>query len=356
MKPDAPFFSVIIPAYNAESTLASTLDSVLQQDFDDWEVIVVDDGSSDATCKVATRFAERDPRVRLRRQPNAGAAAARNLAASCARGDFLCLLDADDLYEPDYLRVQAAFIEANPGYDIYSCTGRLLFPDGSTEPMWTARTLERMRSKPSVSLPRVLGGDPIFVMAAIRARSFHAVGGFRPEVRRSEDFDLWIRMLAMGYRHVCNPVALGLYRRHESSKSHQLALHRRECAKMLVGLAAERSMVELGHADALLRTASRYVARAEREELIQDPGDYDAHAGWRRRFVKLRPGFESRSKFVLELAVVVLSPRLYSKLMRRRRREMPWSALYVRSTPHGAAAPHIREEPESADPGRLPQD
>lgn len=104
--------SVLIPAYNAATFLAQTLDSVLCQTWPHLEVIVVDDGSSDDTLAVAQRYA--GPRVRVVTQPNAGASAARNHAFSFATGAYIQYLDADDLLHPDKIRAQMACLQEHP--------------------------------------------------------------------------------------------------------------------------------------------------------------------------------------------------------------------------------------------------
>jgi glycosyltransferase involved in cell wall biosynthesis len=96
----APTVSVITPAFNAAPYVRETLDSVLAQTFTDFEVIVVDDGSTDETAAIVDWYAQRDPRVRVVRQANRGIAAARNTAIAHARGRFLALLDSDDLWFP----------------------------------------------------------------------------------------------------------------------------------------------------------------------------------------------------------------------------------------------------------------
>ncbi|HEY9862115.1 MAG TPA: glycosyltransferase family A protein, partial [Candidatus Obscuribacterales bacterium] len=95
---DAPLVSVIIPAYNAERFIARTLESVLNQTYQNIEVLVVDDGSSDRTPEIVHHFAEIDARIILFHQSNAGVAAARNLAIQHAKGEFIAPLDADDIW------------------------------------------------------------------------------------------------------------------------------------------------------------------------------------------------------------------------------------------------------------------
>lgn len=111
-----PLVSVIVPAYNAESCIGQALDSALSQTYDQIEVLVVDDGSRDRTADVARAFAERDPRVRVFRQENAGVAMARNLAIEHARGVYVAPLDADDRWHPEKLEREVARLEAGgPG-------------------------------------------------------------------------------------------------------------------------------------------------------------------------------------------------------------------------------------------------
>jgi glycosyltransferase involved in cell wall biosynthesis len=108
-----PLVSVIVPAYNAEVYLQRTLASAQAQTWRRLEIIIVDDGSNDATPAIAGTAAREDGRVRVIRQANAGVAAARNRAIAAARGQLLAPLDADDLWHPDYLRRQVAALEAS---------------------------------------------------------------------------------------------------------------------------------------------------------------------------------------------------------------------------------------------------
>ena len=102
--------SIITPCYNGERYIAETIESVLGQTYANWEMLIVDDGSSDGTYDLAARYAERDDRVRLIRQANAGTAAARNRAMREAQGRYIALLDADDLWDRDFLERQLAFM------------------------------------------------------------------------------------------------------------------------------------------------------------------------------------------------------------------------------------------------------
>ncbi|MDD4887932.1 MAG: glycosyltransferase family 2 protein, partial [Thiomonas sp.] len=114
--PDA-LVSVVIPAYNARNTLAQTLDSLFAQTHRNLDVVVVDDGSTDGTAEVLEAFAGR---VRVIRQANAGIAVARNASVQAARGDYIALLDADDLCRPDRIAMQLRYLQTHP--DILLCS------------------------------------------------------------------------------------------------------------------------------------------------------------------------------------------------------------------------------------------
>ena len=108
---DKPLVSVIIPAFNAAEYIRQTLNSVLAQTYQAMEVIVVDDGSSDATGAIVEEFVKKDARVQLVRQSNAGVGAARNTAIRMARGEYIAPLDADDIWFPEKLEKQVACME-----------------------------------------------------------------------------------------------------------------------------------------------------------------------------------------------------------------------------------------------------
>lgn len=123
-----PRFSVIIPAYNAEAFLARAIESVLAQTWPAHEILVVDDGSTDATAEVVAKFGDR---VRYLRQDNAGVSAARNAGAQAASGDWLAFLDADDWYYPDRLKWHAEWIERDGDLDFLTGDYDYRRPDGS---------------------------------------------------------------------------------------------------------------------------------------------------------------------------------------------------------------------------------
>ena len=129
---DAVRISVIIPAYNAESTLQEAVSSVLAQRFSEIEVVIVDDGSTDGTGAICDALADGDERVRVVHQPNRGVSAARNAGLARARGDYIAWLDSDDAMDETMLeKLYAALTDT--GADIAMCNYENVFPDGRTQ-------------------------------------------------------------------------------------------------------------------------------------------------------------------------------------------------------------------------------
>lgn len=203
-----PRFSLVMPAYNAGTTLGRAIDSVLAQTYECWELIVIDDGSTDDTLAIVRAYEQKDTRIRVIAQANAGCADARQAGAKAARGEFVTKVDADDALTPDALEVLSAAIDAEPGYDIYSATGYKVFPDGSRrEALNDPKFLRPL----SLTLDDLIEDCWIFGGAAsIRRDTLERVGGFRPQMR-CEDYDLWLRALAAGATHRYIPAHIYLY-------------------------------------------------------------------------------------------------------------------------------------------------
>lgn len=184
--------SVVVPAFNAERFVASAVRSVLDQSYDRFEVIVVDDASTDGT--VAEVRAMGDSRVRLLRlQNNCGVSAARNEGIRAAAGELLAFLDADDQCEPDRLSSQVAFLATNADIDVLGSAISVIDEDGV--PLGYRaypEADEAIRRRMPFANPLALSA----VMA--RRAAVDRVGGFDPSIRAAEDYDLWCRMALDG--------------------------------------------------------------------------------------------------------------------------------------------------------------
>ena len=208
----APRVSIIVPAYNAEATIAGAIDSALAQQFEGFEVIVVNDGSTDATAHVLDGYRDR---IRILQQPNCGSVAARNAAARAAGGEYLAFLDADDLWLPGKLKLTVEALDRSP-------RAVAVFSDHIAESGGKREIVQRTNSCPSLA-ELLSGGDAIVIYpttAVVRKSVFEECGGFEERFGRPPGFHdtyLWLRLREHGeFVHV--PVPLAIYRETEYAK------------------------------------------------------------------------------------------------------------------------------------------
>jgi glycosyltransferase involved in cell wall biosynthesis len=210
--------SVLVPAHQAERYLEETLRSALAQTVSAIEIIVIDDGSTDATTAIAERLAATDNRVRLIRQPNRGVAAARNRGLAEARGRWAALLDHDDIWLPTRLERQLAFLERNRDVAVLGTYGWHIGPDGRRTGVFDVGPRSReqfaqLRDEGAVIY--LLASSALMDIAVV-----HGVGGFREDYQPAEDVDLWTRV-ADNHVVLVLPERLVEYRVHYSSVSMQ---------------------------------------------------------------------------------------------------------------------------------------
>lgn len=209
------FVSVITPAFNASAHLAETIESCLAQSHADFEMLLVDDGSTDETAEIANRYAAADPRVRVFRIPNGGQAAARNLAIASARGQCFALLDSDDLWMPDYLERQLDTLSRYPSIDVVTANAINLGGHSSGEAFWPAS--EALR--PITLLDMIAREDAVHIFSVFRRTVINRVGGFDPQFGGNEDYHFWLRAAAAGCRLLADLTPRGYYRRRPDSVS-----------------------------------------------------------------------------------------------------------------------------------------
>ncbi len=218
MKHGAPQFSIIIPVYNGEAYVARAIDSVLNQTWPAHEVIVIDDGSVDASTDVVHSYGDR---VLLLRQANAGVAAARNAGASRATGDWLAFLDADDWYYPDRLKMHAEWIIQDKNLDFLTGDYQYVLPGGTI----ISGSMEKhvsgilLLARADHNNRAVLGMDGMqsFVTdhfgdthtLTVPRCTFEKLGGYPTGYRVCEDIYFLIRLCAVSARIgvVCIPMA-----------------------------------------------------------------------------------------------------------------------------------------------------
>lgn len=207
-----PKVSVVIPAYNAMKYLPTTLDSVLQQTFTDFEVLIVNDGSTDS---ISVWFATvNDDRVRLISQANQGLPGARNTGIKDARGEYIAFLDADDLWEPTKLEKQVQCLDAKPEVGLVYAWTLLIDRHGNSLGTVTAAQVQGNVWE-QLLLGDVVGSGSA---AMVRRSCFDRVGLFDPELTSIEDCDMWVR-IAADYQFAVIKEVLVRYRQHPHSMS-----------------------------------------------------------------------------------------------------------------------------------------
>ena len=194
LKRQIPVFSVIIPTYNQERFLPAALGSLLDQTYPHWEAIIVNDGSTDATAGVMEKYAYGDGRFRTYHKENGGVASALNEGLRHARGQWICWLSSDDLFEPNKLEVHLEAIDKNPKirffyshfYYLDDSTGTKTAPDLWNPVPETIFQVSRMLLGPYIH------GNSV----AIHRSVFEEIGTFDEKLRNGQDFDMWLRISA----------------------------------------------------------------------------------------------------------------------------------------------------------------
>lgn len=211
------FVSVVIPVWNGERYLAEAIKSVLAQTHVDFELIVVDDGSTDQTATIAEDYARMDPRVRLVRQPNQGVAAARNTGLEVARGEWVACLDHDDLMLPHRLERQVAFIDEHPRVKVFGSVCQYINAEGRARGGHTIGAPIRSRAELDRLLDtgRLIGLTHPSVM--MHRDTIRSLGGYDSAMQPAEDLDLWMRVAQAGHLVLQDDAVLTKYRVHSGS-------------------------------------------------------------------------------------------------------------------------------------------
>lgn len=214
----APLISIVMPVYNGAEYLCETMYSVLNQTCRDFEFIIVNDGSTDSTRQIIESY--HDPRIiPVNLDENRGVSNARNLGVDSARGAYLAFCDADDLYDPARLQAQLDFLAGNPAVDVCGSYFYVLEDGRKTlveHPLADTEIKERFFTGNCLGQPSIMGKSRVF-------REYK----YNPELKASEDYDLWARMALGGVVFANVPRPLVKYRLHpaQASKTRAKLLH-----------------------------------------------------------------------------------------------------------------------------------
>jgi glycosyltransferase involved in cell wall biosynthesis len=274
-----PTVSVLITTHNRARLVGDAIESVMAQSYPDWELVIVDDGSTDGTREIVAGHVKQDPRVRYVYQPNQGLSKSRTRGLELLTGDYAAFLDDDDLYLPDKLERQVGFLEAHP--DVALVYSQVDLVD--------ARTGQHLRlspKKPALTFQELLAECTIASHSLlVRRACLERLGGFRRDLRGGDDYEMWLRIVRT-HRIAFLPGRVGIYRWHDGNMSYgydqrlryadRLAIYR---GLLRYGLSsAERSQVlhrcaQLAHDEAVnainqkrYREAARHYALAVRDD------------------------------------------------------------------------------------------
>jgi len=209
-----PLISIIIPVYNTKRYLDETIGSVLKQTYKNWELILVDDGSTDGSVDLIKDYCNSDIRIRLIEQANSGQGAARNNGIRQAKGDLIAFLDSDDLWTPEKLSIQLEE-KVKYGVEFQYAHGYLMYEDQNNKLEtydWISGEFKGLEFFNQLFISCSVNTDTVLMDKII----FDKVGLFDtdPELRGTEDFDLWLRVAKENYKVYGSKERIAYYRIH----------------------------------------------------------------------------------------------------------------------------------------------
>lgn len=236
-----PTASVVIPAFNAAATILNTVQSALRQSDTTLEVVVVNDGSTDATAQIVSGID--DPRVRLVNQANQGLPAARNSGIRASRGAYVAFLDSDDLLLPDFLRlgIEALRRAARPGF---AYTDAYVLDDETGR---VRETSAMAQFEPPIPPPEdsadfllaLMRINFVYVSTIVPRDVLDATGGFNETLASCEDYDLWLRILVEGLQAAWVPGRHAVYRLHPGQMTRDVMRMARNLSAVYDGLSID---------------------------------------------------------------------------------------------------------------------
>ncbi|WP_330181310.1 glycosyltransferase [Nocardia sp. NBC_01503] len=312
MAASEPAFSFLTTAYKTEDYLRDTIDSVVGQTLSDWELIVVDNGMSDAIAAIVDGYAD-DKRIRLVRQENKGYDGGVMAAAQVATGRFFVVLDSDDQVMPTFCEVVGETLDADPKIDAVGCDAFRFDDSGADLPVGYYRSTNvKQRPDPSkrLKLTDLLGGLVPYYTAAIRREAWEAVGGYdRGGEELHESVVIWIRMVET-YDIRVLPQRLARFRLRSDSltRDPEKALAFMAELERTFSWAAPTEPEEKAALDRTLRTFRYWVALHTAQKALLNGDDQAARTA-------AREAFEHRR--TVRAAVIIVSVNVFPGLLRR---------------------------------------
>ena len=247
-----PLVSVVMSCYNAERWVSEAIDSVLGQSMPDFELIVLDDGSTDNTGRILEERAARDGRIIVVRKPNTGLGDSLNQGIARARGEWIARLDADDVCERERLARQLEAARRD-GAVVFVGSGLKLIDEHGR--VFATHRYPTSHRRLVAHLRHVMKFPP-HSSALVRTEALRRAGGYRTRIRRAQDWDLWLRLSALG-RLTCVDAPLVRIRKHSSQVSHEEG-GRRQLTDCRLGLVSD-CIRRLGGADPVDASEEVYI-------------------------------------------------------------------------------------------------
>lgn len=219
---ESPLVSIIVPCYKQAEYLPDTLESVLSQTYDNWECLVIDDGSPDNTGEIASLYCLKDSRFRYLRTENRGLASARNTGIKNTTGEYILPLDSDDIIGSQYLQKAIEYYNEHPNCKLVYCRARLF------------GTMNREWDLEEYSYDSILWHNIIFCSAIFKRKDYLMTQGYNPNmIFGCEDWDFWLSLLERNDKvHRLDDV-LFFYRIKEQSMSKSMTIHTKEIYKLI---------------------------------------------------------------------------------------------------------------------------
>lgn len=310
----SPLVSIIMPAFNVERHIADSIRSVSEQTFADWELVVVDDGSTDRTAGIVHELAAEDTRIIYVRRQNGGQGAARNTGIQHASGSVVAFIDADDLWLPQKLERQLAVMK-DTAVDLVYCDGYVFYDDGTPE-CSEFFAIVPGRTDGATMFPLLFAYNRIATLSVVARRDALERVGLFDENRRlqnCEDYELWLRLARAGSTFYGMTDKLVRYRRHSASSTNSES-------RMLV------PMIEVikKHSQEVDGRASQLRIRGQYRDLITALLAEDDFVGANERMSEFA-AWDRRSLITMCQRVLLrLSPRNFNNISRKYLYRIEW--------------------------------
>ncbi len=210
----ADLISIIMPAYNMEKFIGESIASIISQTYANWELIIVDDGSEDATKDICKKYTEADARIKYMYEENGKQGKARNTGIAAAKGELIAFLDADDLWKNEFLEKQIEFLENTNADLVFS---NIEYIDASSALMNDIHEIEfdELKGREGIVIMLTKNPVPLSTVMVWKKAILH-VGGFRESknLQHGEDYELWFQLLIHGFVLKGNRESLVFYRKH----------------------------------------------------------------------------------------------------------------------------------------------